>query len=66
MPNPIKVLTGAPPNPVTNPNTPATPTVQSYIDQEFIRKTEFSDNSNTTTCYVLDGGDSTSQPCDDQ
>jgi hypothetical protein len=67
MANPIKVLTG-PPAPDINPNTPATEPVKSYIDRllsYYTTKTDFSENSNTTTCYVLDGGDSGSQPCDD-
>ena len=65
MANPIQILTGPPPTPITNPNTPLTQSVKNYVDLYFIRKTEFSKDSETTTCYVLDGGDSTEQPCDE-
>ena len=37
------------------------------LEDLFIPKTDFSKNppENFLTCYVLDGGDSTNQPCDE-
>lgn len=67
MADSVVVLT-RPPVPVIGPQTPVDLTVKGYLDRElhkYIAKTEFTSNSTTTTCYVLDGGDASSQPCDD-
>lgn len=68
MADSIKVLTG-PPVPAIGPQTPVTLSVQSYLDRylsTYVPKVDFSTSSTTTQCYVLDGGDSTEQPCDDE
>jgi hypothetical protein len=66
MADPIVVLT-RPPVPVLEPQTPVTLSVKGYLDRElikYIQKSEFSENSVTATCFVLDGGNSNPQPCD--
>jgi len=64
MPDPVRVLTTNPVPPVTV-NTPATPTLVSVIDEQFVRKSDLSEGAVINECYVIDGGNSAGQPCDE-
>jgi hypothetical protein len=63
----VKVFNNGDDDTVTDSSIIAVDSRVGTLDDIFIPKSDFSKNppENFLTCYVLDGGDSTNQPCDD-
>ena len=65
MPTPVRVLTSDPPLPDNvGVSQPVQPSEVNTIEKLFIPKADFANGAEPTVCYVIDGGDSTGQPCD--
>ena len=68
MTDPVRILTTEPDWETTPPltaTTPALPTLVAVIESTFVMKSDFAEGAIIEECYVIDGGNSQTQPCNE-